>query len=218
LKKERTQHRNRIRSLLVLHGLDLEPDRSLLVKLDSVRRWDGTELPPRIRGELEREYARLLMVEEQRNELLKAERARLKEPTTASEQKAAKLVRLRGLGERSAWPLVTEFFWRTFRNRKEVGGASGLVATPWLSGGIAREQGLSKAGNKRVRALMVEIAWLWVRHQPENRHTKWFNEKYAPGSRRMRKVGIAAVARKLLVDLWRYLEHDVVPDGAVLSV
>jgi transposase len=118
----------------------------------------------------------------------------------------------------SAWLFVKEFYgWREFKNRREVGGLAGLTPTPYHSGDQAREQGISKAGNRPLRGMAVEIAWSWVRFQPKSKITLWFQERYAEGGKRMRKIGIVAVARKLLVALWRYLETGEIPAGAQLK-
>ena len=125
------------------------------------------------------------------------------------------LAQLRGIGEASSWVFVMEFFgWREFRNRREVAAASGLTPTPYDSGSSSREQGISKAGNARVRTLMIEIAWSWLRYQPQSKLSRWYCERFGHGSKRMRKVGIVAVARRLLIDLWRLVEFGVVPEGA----
>jgi len=125
---------------------------------------------------------------------------------------------LRGVGVNSSWKFVMEFFgWRNFKNRRELGALSGLTPTPYDSGGSQREQGISKAGNKRIRTLAVEMAWVWLRFQPQSKLSQWFVERFAPGGSRMRRIGIVAVARRLLVDLWRYLEYGVIPEGAQLK-
>ena len=128
-------------------------------------------------------------------------------------------MRLRAIGPNCAWLLVMEFFaWRGFRNRRELGACAGLTGTPYNSGGSKRDQGISKAGNARVRTMMVEIAWLWLRHQPSSKLSCWFRERFASGGARMRRVGIVALARRLLVALWRYLEEGLLPEGAELKV
>ncbi len=125
---------------------------------------------------------------------------------------------LKAIGPTSATVLVSELFgWRDFKNGKQVGACAGLVPTPYSSGEVEREQGISRAGNKRVRTLCVEIAWCWVRYQPDSALTKWFNARFAKGGGRSRRLGIVALARKLLVALWRYLEHGVVPEGAIVK-
>jgi transposase len=122
------------------------------------------------------------------------------------------------VGWQSAWLLVMELFgWRAFRNRKQLGACVGLTPTPYTSGASEREQGVSKAGSRRVRSLMVELSWLWLRYQPHSTLSRWFEERFAGGGKRMRRIGIVALARKLLIALWRYLEHGVLPTGAILS-
>jgi transposase len=130
-----------------------------------------------------------------------------------------RLLELRGLGEASAWLFVMELFaWRQFSNRRQVGAVTGLVPTPYKSGTLAREQGISKAGNRHVRTIAVQIAWIWVRHQRDSELTQWYLTRFAHGGPRARKVGIVAVARRLMVDLWRYLDAGVIPAGARLRI
>ena len=129
-----------------------------------------------------------------------------------------RLLRLRGIGENSAWLLVMEFFaWRQFRNRREVGALAGLTPTPHQSGDDGQERGISKSGNVPVRAMMIEIAWGWLRFQPESELSQWYEERFGQGSKRLRKIGIVALARKLLIALWRYLEYGEIPAGARLK-
>ena len=128
------------------------------------------------------------------------------------------LLALRAIGLESAWLYVMEFFsWRQFANRREVGGLAGLTPTPYQSGDLQREQGITQAGNRLVRAMAIEIAWAWLRWQPESALARWYNARFGHGSSRVRRIGIVALARKLLVELWRYLETGVVPEGAVLK-
>jgi transposase len=130
----------------------------------------------------------------------------------------ARLLRLKGVGVNSAWLYVMEFFsWRGFRNRRELGSLAGLTPTPYQSGESARERGISKAGNQPVRSLAIEIAWAWLRFQPDSQLSQWYQARFAQGSSRMRRIGIVALARKLLVALWRYLETGLPPQGAILS-
>ena len=218
LNKERTRHRNRIRGLLVAQGLRLEPKGDFLKRLEKLTLWDGAPLPLEIKGELEREYQRLSLVEAQRRALEKTRKSRLRQAHTASVQRVVQLMGLRAIGPNCAWLLVMEFFaWRGFRNRRQLGACAGLTGTPYDSGGSKRDQGISKAGNRRVRTMMVEIAWLWLRYQPSSKLSRWFRERFAGGGARMRRVGIVALARRLLVALWRYLEDGVLPEGAELK-
>jgi transposase len=128
------------------------------------------------------------------------------------------LLRLRAMGENSAWLFVMEFFaWRAFRNRREVGALAGLTPTPYQSGDEWHEQGISKAGNRPIRAMAIEIAWYWLRYQPDSELSRWYQKRFGGGSKRVRKIGIVALARKLLVALWRYLEYGEIPAGAQLK-
>jgi transposase len=131
---------------------------------------------------------------------------------------ALALMQLCGIGLIGAWVLASEIYgWRVFRNRKEVGSVLGLTPTPYSSGNDQREQGISKAGNKRARSLLVELSWLWLRHQPESALSRWFQERFSGGGKRLRRIGIVALARRLAVALWRYTAQGVVPDGARLK-
>jgi transposase len=142
-------------------------------------------------------------------------RARLLEPRTEAERRIVHLMRLGAIGPTSAWLLVKEFFgWRAFPNRRELGALAGLVATPYSSGEAERDQGISKAGNRRVRAMIIEIAWIWLRFQPKSALSQWYRARFASAGARMRRVGIVALARKLLIALWRYLEEGLIPEGA----
>ena len=128
------------------------------------------------------------------------------------------LLKLKGVGWQSSWILVMEFFsWRDFRNQRQLGACAGLTPTPYASGDSEREQGISKAGNRQVRSLMIELSWLWLRYQPNSTLTQWFQQRFAGGGKRMRRIGIVAMARKLLIALWRYVKEGVVPEGAVLK-
>jgi transposase len=169
LKKERTAHRNRLRGLLVAQGIRLGVKRDFLARLSQVKLWDGTALPMDLRSELEREYARLRVVEAQIQELARTQRERLKQLDSKPLQQVAQLMGLRGIAQASAWLFVMEFFsWRAFQNRRQVASAAGLTGVPYASGDSEREQGISKAGNRRVRTMIIEIAWCWLRFQPQS--------------------------------------------------
>lgn len=211
---ERTAHTNRIGSLLVLHNL-----RPHIII--GGRDWDawwqayGPQVPPQLRAELERESARLALVKQQIKALEAARRQALDD---GKHPLVAQLAQLRAIGPKGAWVLVTELFgWRRFANRRELAGCLGLAPTPYDSGSSQVEQGISKAGNKRARALLVELAWGWLRLQPDSQLTQWFNGRFAAGSKRMRRVGIVALARRLAIALWRYLQHGEIPAGATLK-
>ena len=219
LKKERTMHRSRLKSLLIQQGI-VAPNpssRKFLIQLEAFRRWDGTELPADLKSRIIREHGRLRMIEEQIYTLNKEREKRVAAADNMSMQQVAHLMTLVGIGMNSSWKFVMEFFaWRDFKNGKQIGALSGLTPTPYDSGSSVREQGISKAGNERVRTLAVEMAWVWLRFQPQSKLSRWYTQRFAEGGKRMRRIGIVAMARRLLIDLWRYLEHGVVPEGARL--
>lgn len=218
LKKERTGHTNRIRGLLVTLGIRLKPGVEFPSELEKARQWDGSPVPDGMREELTREHARRQLLEEQIFELDRRRSMRVKRPADLAEQKASKLVRLKGIGAIGGWTLSKEMFgWRTFRNRREVGAAAGLTGTPFASGSIRRDQGIAKSGNARIRSLMVELSWRWLTWQPNSQLSQWFHERFGAGGKRHRRVGIVALARKLLIALWRFVEQDVVPEGAIVA-
>jgi transposase len=218
LKAQRTEHTNRIKGLLAGLGLAAHIDAKLLERLDGLRQWDGAELPGGLRGRILREYERWRLVGQQIHDL-EAERTRqIRDPETPQGEQVRLLLKLKGIGENAAWLLVREFFgWRGIRNRREPASLAGLAPTPYDSGESRREQGISKAGNRRVRWMMIELAWGWLRYQPESELSRWYQRRFAAGNARLRKVGIVAVARKLLVALWKYLETGEVPAGAVVQ-
>src|SRR4029077_110474 len=214
-KEERTAHRNRIKSLLAREGVRLEINQDFLEQLEQVRLWDGGALPAELPQRLLREHERLALLQKQIKELERQRREAVREAPEVAHQQVKHLLKLRGVGDNSAWLLVREFFgWRQFQNGRELGALAGLVPMPHQSGDLDREQGISKAGNRRVRTMLIEIAWTWVRFQPRSRLTLWFQQRYGPGNGRSRRVGIVATARRLLIALWRYLNNGVVPDGA----
>ena len=173
------------------------------------------QVPPVLRTEIERECARLALVKLQVKEL---EAARLQEIADGKHPLVAQLTQLRAIGAKGAWILVKELFgWRHFANRRELAGCLGLAPTPYASGDSQIEQGISKAGNHRARALLVELSWSWLRLQPTSALTQWFNRRFAAGGKRMRRVGIVALARRLAIVLWRYLQNGEIPEGAVLK-
>ncbi len=218
LKKERTGHRNRIQGLLVAQGIRLKPGRDFLARLERTSLWDGRALPRDLKGELEREYQRLRVVDEQLCGLEKIQDARLEQAQTVAMRQVLQLRSLCGIGKASAWVFVMEFFgWRRFRNRRQVGALAGLTGTPYDSGDSQRDQGISKSGNRRIRTLIIEIAWSGLRYQPEAKLSLWFKERFGSGGKRMRRIGIVALARRLLIALWQYLEHGLLPPGAKLK-
>ena len=218
LKGERTRHINRIKGLLIGQGISLSIRADFLEQLKVIRLWDGSLLPTGLRRRLVSEYQGLQFVEEQ-IETLEAERLDIVRHSTRSDvEMVRQLMHLKGIGVTSAWVFVMEFFaWRCFRNRREVGALAGLTPTPYQSGDSSKEQGISKEGNTLVRSMAIQIAWGWLQYQPESKLSRWYQERYGKGSPSQRKIGIVALARKMLVDLWRYLETGLIPEGAELK-
>jgi len=218
LKKERTAHTNRMKCLLKLYGISQQKiDGNFVEQLGKHRLRDGSPLPPQIRQRLEREYQRLAFVESQIELLARQRSEALRHSKDERIAKVRKLTQLKGAGEVGSWTLVMEIFgWRKFDNRRQVGSLAGLTGTPSDSGATNREQGIDKAGNAQVRALLIEMAWSWVRYQPDSEITIWFNRKFGGAGKRHRRIGIVGVARRLLIAFWRYLEQDIEPKGAII--
>jgi transposase len=219
LKKEKTRAINRIRGLLATQGIRLKsPLKPNEEVLDRIRLWDGSPLPAGLKSRVQREWEQVEFVEGRIRTLESQRRAVLREGREVDVAKIRQLEQLRAIGRQGAWVLVREFFgWRKFKNRREVGALAGLVPSPYQSGESHREQGISKAGNRHVRGVAVELAWAWLRYQPQSRLTRWYRRRFEKGGPRARKVGIVAVARRLLIELWRYLETGVLPKGAKLK-
>lgn len=217
-KADRTRHTNRIKGLLAGQGERLPVDDNFLERVQGVGLWNGEPIPPGLRSRLEREYAGFQHTDQQIKELEAERRELIRTSRHPSDEKVRALLQLRGIGENSAWLFVKEFFgWRVFRNRREVGSLAGLTPTPYQSGDQTREQGISKAGNRPVRGMIIEIAWGWLRFQPDSELTLWYEKRFGHGSKRLRKIGIVALARKLLIALWRYVETGEIPAGAQLK-
>ena len=226
LKGERTRHRNRIQGWLRSEGLSKPPawDERFLEWIETVRTPLDEPLRPRRRAALRNEWQRLRLVEQQRDALEHEWAERLRavrdhpDDTDVMAARALLLMHLGGIGRRSARLFVLELFgWRTFANRKQLGRFVGLTPSPWMSGNLRRDLGISKAGNRRVRAMLIQISWGWLRHQPDSALTRWYQHKFGGDTKRGRRVGIVALARRLLIDLWRYLEQGVIPEGARLK-
>jgi transposase len=169
-------------------------------------------------AELEREHTRLMLVREQLDALTRAPSGEKLTPAAAQmAQRTDHLLQLKSLGPVFAATLVNEALYKDFRNRREVASYFGLAPSPWQSGRTDREQGISKAGNSRARQKAIELAWLWLRHQPDSALTQWFRQRTTNASRRIKRIAIVALARKLIVALWRYLTTGLVPEFAVLK-
>jgi transposase len=218
LKAQRTEHDNRIKGLLAGLGLSAVIDAKFAERLGRLRLWDGSVVPPGLRECLLREFERRQLVARQIRDLEAQRRKRISQQSDPQMDQVRRLLRLRAVGPNSAWLLVHEVFsWRRIRNRRELASLAGLTPSPYDSGESRREQGISKAGNRRVRWMMIELAWLWLEYQPDSELSRWFRERFGQGNSRLRKTGIVAVARKLLIALWKYVETGEVPAGAELS-
>jgi transposase len=218
LKQERASTTSRIKGLLSSQGVRLTSLSKLPEQLEALRLWDGSPLPSGLCRRVLRVYAHHQFLSQQIAELEAERRALLQTSQEAALEKVRQLMHLRGIGINGAWLLVMEFFgWRAFKNRREVGGLAGVTPTPYHSGESAREQGITKSGNRHVGWMTMELAWSWVRYQPESALSCWFRQRFGGGGKRLRRIGIVAVARKLLIALWRFLETGVLPEGAVLK-
>jgi transposase len=216
---ERTLHINRIKGLLFSQGVTgYEPSRSdRRERLEELRTGDGRVLPKHFRAQICRELDRLELLLEQ-IKAVEAERdALLAEEKADTTGRTAMLLAIKGIGPQFAALLHGEGLFRHFDNRRQVAAYAGLAATPWQSGSIDREQGVSKAGNPRLRTTMIELAWLWLRHQPDSALAHWFRERVRRNAGRLKKSTIVALARKLLVALWKYVTAGVVIEGAVMK-
>jgi transposase len=219
LLRERVRHVNRVKGLLSGQGIvDYEPlEKDRRKRLEELRTGDGRPLPPRLTAELLREIEVIELLLRQIEEV-EAERDAANASTAAHQPSpVGTLMRLKAVGPQIAATLYAEGLFRNFTNRREVAAYAGLVSTPWRSGTISREQGISKAGNRRLRTAMIELAWLWVRHQPDSQLTRWFRTRVGDERGRIKRIAIVALARKLLIGLWRFVSNGEVPEGAMLK-
>jgi len=219
LVQEQTAHTNRIKALLRLVGMAVGNPRrrDWLAWLERQRDWQGQPVPPHLLAEVKREHARLMVLRDQLAALEQAQAAQDVTVPAPMVERRSQLQRLKALGPAFCTTLVNEVFYKDFRNRREVASYNGLAPSPWKSGGIDREQGISKAGNHRARLKAIELAWLWLRHQPDSALSCWFRARTANAGKRARRIAIVALARKLIVALWRYLTTGLVPEGAAMK-
>jgi transposase len=216
---ERVEHVNRIKGLLFTQGVfGYEPlHRNRRVRLETLRTGDGRPLPAHLKAQIRRELDRLEIL---LNHLkaVEAERDALLEPVSEeAPASAAMLARLKGMGPEFTAVLWSEGLFRHFDNRRQVAAYAGLAPTPWQSGSVAHEQGVSKAGNPRLRKTMIQLAWLWLRHQPASALSLWFQERVKRNGGGLKKKTIVALARKLLIALWKYATSGVVIEGAIMK-
>ena len=216
LTAERVKHVNRIKGLLFAQGItDYEPlPRNRRERLEELRTGDGRPLPPHLKAQIGRELDRLELALQQIKSVETERDAVLSPSDEGTPAPGAMLKRLKGIGPEFAGVLWSEGLFRSFSNRRQVAAYAGLAPTSWQSGSVALEQGVSKAGNPRLRTTMIQLAWLWVRHQPHSILTQWFHQRAQLNGGRIRKVLIVALARKLLIAFWKYVTAGIVPEGA----
>jgi transposase len=215
LQRQQTECSNRIKGLLASQGLEAAVDANFRTTLAALRDWADQPVPAGLQQRLLQEFAVWETLHRQVRDAANEQERRLRGGNEFYLEQVRRLLGLKAVGVRSAWILVTELFaWRDIKNGKELGALVGLTPTPYASGKSEREQGISKAGNKHVRGLIVELAWLWLRWQPASTLSQWYARRFASGNKRARKIGIVALARKLLIALWRYLMHGELPEGA----
>jgi transposase len=217
--KERVEHSNRIKGLLASQGIrGYQPlRRDCRERLAELQTGDGRPLLPRLKAEIIRELDRLELVRQQITEVEAARDALLQSQDAEGKAPAKLLLRLMSIGPEFATILWLEGLSRSFSNRRQLAAYAGLAPSPWRSGCIDREQGISKAGNPRLRSAMIELAWLWLRHQPDSSLSRWFHARVQANRGRIRRIAIVALARKLLIALWRYVSQGEVPEGARLK-
>jgi transposase len=217
-KQDRTRIINRIKGLLAGHGVQLVLQGDVETQLDQVQQWDGAPLPSALRTRLKRAWQQVGFLTAQIQTLEAERRALLRRRDDPVIAQVRQLFTLRGIGVNSAWLYIMEFFaWRDFQTAKQVGALAGRTPTPYQSGQSRRELGIAKAGNRHIRAMAIEIAWAWRRFQPDSALAQWYERRFGAGSARRRKLGIVALARKLLIALWRFVKTGVLPEGAVLK-
>lgn len=218
LQAERTRLRNRIHSLLALHGAGrVRLDARLPDRLGAVRDWAGEALPSGVQGRILETWRLLQAVEAERQRARRTERQQVRATATTIGTAAQRLARLRGIAARGATILADELLGRGLRNRREVGALSGLVSAPYRSGTIQRDQGLVRSGLPAVRRIAIELAWAWLRYQPLSTLAQWYHRRFGGGGAVTRRIGIVALARRVLIALWRYVNTGLVPEGALLK-
>jgi len=217
-KCDRTRVINRIKGLLAGYGVQFVLPGAVEAQLEQARQWDGSPLPPALLIRLQRAWQQVGFLTAHIQTLEAERRALLRHHEDPVIAQVHQLFTLRGLGVNSAWLYVMEFFaWRDFQTPKQVGALAGLTPTPYQSGPSRRELGIAKAGNRPIRAMAIEIAWAWRRFQPARALSQWYERRFGAGSARLRKLGMVALARKLLIALWRFVKTGVLPEGAVLK-
>jgi len=217
--KERIEHINRIKGLMASQGIaGFEPMRAKAKeRLDDLRTGDGRPIPERMKAEIRRELERLELLRKQILEIEAERDALLRPAETTTPSPGAQILKLRGIGPEFASVLWQEGLYRRFDNRRQLAAYAGLAPSPWQSGDMSKEQGIAKSGNARLRVTMIEAAWLWLRHQPKSALALWFKDRVRTDRGRRRRIAIVALARKLLIALWRFVTLGEVPEGAELK-
>jgi transposase len=217
LSADETRITNRIHGVLASLGVDLLLTKNFEKRLSEARQWNGEQIPEGVRRRVLSDFAVLRAVQRQILELRRVQKAEVRNGSSPAVKQIRKLLSLRAVGIRTASTYANELFaWRKFKSRREVGGLAGLCPTPYSSGQTQHEHGISKAGNRWVRALAIELAWSWIRFQPDSALTLWYQQRARGASSRLRRITIVALARKLLVALWKFLETGEPPKGAIL--
>jgi len=219
LQGDRTRLINRVKAVLASHGVRLAITADFLAAVAATRLWDGSAIPPGARERLAHDWAQLSSIEERLAAVADARANLPVDPTTATGHAVQTLQQVRAIGPGGAWVLATEIFgWRGIRNGRELGALVGLAPALYQSGATQRDRGITRAGNAHVRRMMVQLAWGWLRWQPDSALAQWYQRRFATGGPRQRRIGIVALARKLLIALWHYVDHGIVPEGARLKV
>ena len=218
IKGDRTRHINRIKGLLASCGFSVKVDQNLPQTLRKLKTWDGklfVKVYPNLLERVLREFERMQLVEKHIRQLHRERAKQIRQGEGKPMDMVRQLLGLRGIGQNGAWLYVMECFgWRKIKNRRELGSLAGLTPPPFQSGDTARDQGMSKAGSRWIRSVAIELGWCWLRFQPRSQLSRWYQRRFGGGSKRIRKIGIVALARKLLIKLWQYLETGELPEGA----
>ena len=220
LKGDRTRHSNRIKGLLAGCGLSVKVEEDLPQALEKLKTWEGkpfVKVYPSLRERVLREFERMQLVEKDIRHLHRERAKQIRQGEGKQMDMVRQLLSLPGIGQNGAWLYVMECFgWRKINNRRELGSLVGLTPPPFQSGDTARDQGMSKAGSRWMRSIAIELGWCWLRFQPRSQLSRWYQRRFGGGSKRVRKIGIVALARKLLIKLWQYLETGELPEGALV--
>jgi transposase len=219
INNDRNRVVNRMRAILAELGLNsrVRLDASFPAWLERAKLWNGKSVPENAQARLHQQFLRLQKLEKEIAQLEKTRRDRIRTEDSPQARQVRKLLGLKAIGTTSSWLLVHEMFgWRRFQNRRQLASFTGLVGAPFASGDTSHDQGITKAGSKWVRSVIIEVSWMWLRYQPQSALSQWYFRRFGGSGKRLRKIGIVALARKLIIALWRYLEKGIPPEGAIL--